>query len=230
MSDEKSQNDQESQEPEPTMEEILASIRRIIADDDQSNAKAASGEGADANEAPASGEEEEDPGDDVLDLIEKVDDPVDSKDEDGEPSPIEEPQAELEPEAEAQDAASAGEEEVVLEDAGEEAPSDEQPDQPEPDEEPAEAEPASPGDEESIISAAAAAAASGTFAELAKAMDREPETVGNLALGSGNSLEDLVKEMVRPMLKEWLDQNLPALVKHLVRKEIQRMVSRAEDI
>ena len=41
MSDEKSQNDQESQEPEPTMEEILASIRRIIADDDQSNAKAA---------------------------------------------------------------------------------------------------------------------------------------------------------------------------------------------
>ncbi len=230
MSDEKSQNDQESQEPEPTMEEILASIRRIIADDDQSNAKAASGEGADANEAPASGEEEEDSGDDVLDLIEKVDDPVDSKDEDGKPSPVEEPQAELEPEAESEDAASAGEEEVVLEDAGEEAPSDEQPEQPEPDEEPAEAEPASPGDEESIISAAAAAAASGTFAELAKAMDREPETVGNLALGSGNSLDDLVKEMVRPMLKEWLDQNLPALVKHLVRKEIQRMVNRAEDI
>ncbi|MFB3054567.1 MAG: DUF2497 domain-containing protein [Alphaproteobacteria bacterium] len=226
MSDEKPQSDQESQEPEPTMEEILASIRRIIADDDQSNAKVASGEGADAIEAPASGEEEEDSGDDVLDLIEKVDDPVDSKDEEGEPSPVEEPQAELEPEAESEDAASAGEEEPVLEDAGEEAPSDE----PEPDEQPAEAEPASPGDDESIISAAAAAAASGTFAELAKAMDREPETVGNMALGSGNSLEDLVKEMVRPMLKEWLDRNLPALVKHLVRKEIQRMVSRAEDI
>ncbi|MEE8563735.1 MAG: DUF2497 domain-containing protein [Alphaproteobacteria bacterium] len=225
MSDEKPQSDQESQEPEPTMEEILASIRRIIADDDQSNAKVASGEGADAIEAPASGEEEEDSGDDVLDLIEKVDDPVDSKDEEGEPSPVEEPQAELEPEAESEDAASAGEEEAVLEDAGEEAPSDE----PEPDEQPAAAEPASPGNDESIISAAAAAA-SGTFAQLAKAMDREPETVGNMALGSGHTLEDLVKEMVRPMLKEWLDQNLPALVKHLVRKEIQRMVSRAEDI
>ena len=61
-------------------------------------------------------------------------------------------------------------------------------------------------------------------------MDHAGIATQMLYLGSGNSLEDLVKEMVRPMLKEWLDQNLPALVKHLVRKEIQRMVNRAEDI
>ncbi len=80
-----------------------------------------------------------------------------------------------------------------------------------------------------LVSAVTAASATATFGELAKALDREPQTTGNIALGSGNTLEDLVKEMARPMLKDWLDQNLPTLVEHLVRKEIQRMVSRADD-
>ena len=30
--------------------------------------------------------------------------------------------------------------------------------------------------------------------------------------GSGKTVEDLVKEMLRPMLKEWLDRNLPPMV------------------
>lgn len=37
------------------------------------------------------------------------------------------------------------------------------------------------------------------------------------------TLEDLVKEMLRPMLKDWLDDNLPVLVEKLVREEIERV-------
>ena len=37
------------------------------------------------------------------------------------------------------------------------------------------------------------------------------------------SAEDLVKEMLRPMLKAWLDDNLPTLVERLVRAEIERV-------
>ena len=37
------------------------------------------------------------------------------------------------------------------------------------------------------------------------------------------TLEDLVKEMLRPLLKSWLDDNLPQLVERLVREEIERV-------
>ena len=37
------------------------------------------------------------------------------------------------------------------------------------------------------------------------------------------TLEDLVQEMLRPLLKSWLDGNLPRLVERLVRAEIERV-------
>ena len=37
------------------------------------------------------------------------------------------------------------------------------------------------------------------------------------------TLDDLVAEMLRPMLKEWLDDNLPPLVERLVKEEIERV-------
>ena len=40
---------------------------------------------------------------------------------------------------------------------------------------------------------------------------------------NGRTLQDLVREMLRPMLKSWLDDNLPTLVERLVRAEIERM-------
>jgi cell pole-organizing protein PopZ len=40
---------------------------------------------------------------------------------------------------------------------------------------------------------------------------------------NARTLEDLVKEMLRPMLKTWLDDNLPGLVERLVRAEIERV-------
>ena len=40
---------------------------------------------------------------------------------------------------------------------------------------------------------------------------------------NARTLEDLVREMLRPMLRSWLDENLPGLVERLVRAEIERV-------
>jgi cell pole-organizing protein PopZ len=42
-------------------------------------------------------------------------------------------------------------------------------------------------------------------------------------LRNARTLEDVVREMLRPMLKTWLDDNLPGLVERLVRAEIERV-------
>jgi hypothetical protein len=50
------------------------------------------------------------------------------------------------------------------------------------------------------------------------------ESLGDMVLPSHErTVEDLVKEILRPMLKEWLDANLPAIVERLVRAEIERV-------
>jgi len=38
----------------------------------------------------------------------------------------------------------------------------------------------------------------------------------------------LIREILRPLLREWLDQNLPYLIERLVKKEIDHMINRAE--
>ena len=43
----------------------------------------------------------------------------------------------------------------------------------------------------------------------------------------GPTIEDIVREEIRPLLKQWLDTNLPDLVERLVRTEIERVVRRA---
>jgi cell pole-organizing protein PopZ len=49
-------------------------------------------------------------------------------------------------------------------------------------------------------------------------------TLANTVLSNNaRTLEDLVKEMLRPMLKGWLDDNLPALVERIVKAEIERV-------
>ena len=40
---------------------------------------------------------------------------------------------------------------------------------------------------------------------------------------NARTLEDLVKEMLRPLLKSWLDDNLPGVVDRIVRAEIERV-------
>ena len=43
----------------------------------------------------------------------------------------------------------------------------------------------------------------------------------------GPTIEDVVRDEIRPILKDWLDVNLPPLVERLVRAEIERVVGRA---
>ncbi len=46
----------------------------------------------------------------------------------------------------------------------------------------------------------------------------------NVALGSNDlTIETMVREMLRPMLKEWLDENLPSIVEKMVEREIERL-------
>ena len=48
-----------------------------------------------------------------------------------------------------------------------------------------------------------------------------------VALGAGNkTIEDLVKELLRPMLKDWIDRSLPPMVEQLVEREIARLTRR----
>lgn len=56
------------------------------------------------------------------------------------------------------------------------------------------------------------------------AVDHAFNSLANTVLGNNaRTLEDLVKEMLRPMLKSWLDDNLPGLVERIVRAEIERV-------
>ena len=58
----------------------------------------------------------------------------------------------------------------------------------------------------------------------AAAVDSAFNTLAATVLGqNARTLEDLVKEMLRPMLKSWLDDNLPSLVERIVRAEIERV-------
>ena len=49
---------------------------------------------------------------------------------------------------------------------------------------------------------------------------------GPIIGSNGKTVEDLVKEMLRPMLKEWLDKNLPQVVERYVEREIVRLTRR----
>jgi cell pole-organizing protein PopZ len=61
-------------------------------------------------------------------------------------------------------------------------------------------------------------------ATTANAVDSAFNSLAHTVLGNNaRTLEDLVKEMLRPMLKSWLDDNLPGLVDRIVRAEIERV-------
>jgi cell pole-organizing protein PopZ len=66
-----------------------------------------------------------------------------------------------------------------------------------------------------LVSDAASDAVVASFAQLASVSTRE---------GGDHSLDDLVRETLRPMLQAWLDENLPPLVERLVKAEIARVV------
>jgi hypothetical protein len=56
------------------------------------------------------------------------------------------------------------------------------------------------------------------------AVDSAFNTLAHTVIGqNARTLEDLVKEMLRPLLKSWLDDNLPGVVDRIVRAEIERV-------
>lgn len=80
-------------------------------------------------------------------------------------------------------------------------------------EEPVAAAPPRDGNERSLLSDNANAAVTRAFGSLAHTVLSQ----------NARTLDDLVKDMLRPMLKSWLDDNLPTIVERLVRAEIERV-------
>jgi cell pole-organizing protein PopZ len=191
----------QAQQSEPSMEEILASIRRIISEDDRPGAKKAE---APKSESAASPSPPPKPSavakpvddDEVLELTEEVAQAP-------EPAPAEEPD----------------QSDVVVE------LKDRVTEEPEPPRLVPKPAPVDPG--EGLLSRSAAAAAAASFAELASQVANQRDSV---PLGIGmRTLEDIVKEVMRPMIKDWLDAHLPSLVERLVAQEIVRVSGRGQD-
>lgn len=188
---------------EPSMEEILASIRRIIADD-AGKADAAPDEPADdkataaAPVAPVSDDAEDE---DVLDLALVAAEPLVKIDLEPLPQSVE-----LDEDIEFR----VVEEPLVAEVAPEPEPVAVAPPPPPP-----------PAPESSapdmLLSPQVDATVALAFQSLAS----------TLVPQNARTLEDIVKDMMRPMLKSWLDEHLPGVVERLVKAEIER-VSRGQ--
>lgn len=81
---------------------------------------------------------------------------------------------------------------------------------------------------ERILSAATSEAAATAFARLG-AMPRERRPGADLPIGEATrTLEDIVRDSLRPLLQGWLDEHLPGIVERLVREAIARVVAEAE--
>jgi uncharacterized protein len=192
--------DAAANQADQSMEEILQSIKRIIAEDDASPAALPA-------DAPAA--------DDVLELTQQVND-------DGivtEPSdqPINGEVAPMALEALLDSLAVSGPpvEETPVEMMPAEAPVV------------APAQPPAPADA-GLVDNATVASAALAMQRLASNISETPHvpTSHGLAFRSGATVEDLVLEALRPMLKEWLDANLSQTVERLVAKEVARISQR----
>lgn len=198
---------------EDSMEDILVSIRDIIAEENNpegpkeemaetmeeameeiKEAEAASSpEEAPAN-PPAEETEEE-----ALELTDVVEEP-ESKEAAEEPAAAEAPKEE--------EATEAAEEKDVLNDIDEAlggATEDSAP-------------------SESLVSEKPAEQSTAAMKEL---VDNIPgPDIESKSFRGGNTVEDLVVETLKPMLSEWLDENLPTIVENIVQKEIKKLVPR----
>jgi cell pole-organizing protein PopZ len=80
------------------------------------------------------------------------------------------------------------------------------------------------GDESPLIADAVRSAMQENIAALA--MLAEPGARPQIVRSGETSLEGLTRELLRPMLAEWLEANLPAMVEKLVQAEIARIVGK----
>jgi hypothetical protein len=75
-----------------------------------------------------------------------------------------------------------------------------------------------------LVSEEALAASTAALAQLAQSVTRTREP----APGASKTVEEVVREAVEPLLKQWLDQHLPRIVERMVREAIDRVVRRVE--
>jgi cell pole-organizing protein PopZ len=85
---------------------------------------------------------------------------------------------------------------------------------------------AAPGPAEELVSAASADAARQSLDALTAAVAPAANTAPAGPSAAGRTMEDVVLDALRPMLKDWLDTNLPPLVEAMVAKEISRITGR----
>lgn len=179
-------------EQEPSIEEILASIRQIISDDDEEEVSAPDEPQDNTPAEPDLVSEPDAPaeaGDDIVELTDKVD---------------EEPEPPAEPESV----------EIDMRDLEEEITEAEPESEPEPIARRVE------DDLESILTGNAENAAYEGFAELARKTAVEH---------GGITLEEIVRTELKPLLRGWLDKNLPSMIERLVQEELERVAKRALD-
>lgn len=263
-----------AEEEEPSIEEILASIRQIISDDDEDGAEGADGEAAPAEEAPAAeaAPQDEAPQDDdpmAAAMEEMAADEVATEESVIVPDATEAPPAEAAPAeqaaaddvfeltevveegeapAEALDQSKDDVDSLLTDmgvDVGEkpdidfddtesvvdEAPAEELEavdpfaDADMPAEEPAMDDFVMPEDvgevEGSDLMGDVTAAATVT------GMAMLAENIALARTKQGVTLEDIVRDMLQPMLREWIDTNLPPLIERLVKEELEKLAEKA---
>ena len=181
-------------EQDPSIEDILQSIRQIISEDDEEGADDAEMDAAPEPEpepepTPEPEPETEDDDEDVLDLTDKVDDGSDADDDLD--AILDEPEDKPQ---------------IAMEDMQDDAPKADMP------------------VDASLLSEHAESAAIAALNKLSANMfvERQDHMLGI-------TLEDIVREMMRPLLKDWLDNNLPKIVEQQVQKEIRSLVNKMQD-
>ncbi|MEE2745956.1 MAG: DUF2497 domain-containing protein [Pseudomonadota bacterium] len=228
------EKDKNEENEEPSMESILGSIRQILSDDEEetvADQPISDSEQEASVETEASNEEAQDtvgeqavqepPAETPAAAPAEPEDAVPAPDNQAASNP---PESEQQSEAEVSGVASEEDSsDIVDSDDAEVAGSDEgfleltqQMIAP------------SPSDVDAgapILSGPTQSASTDPLHELAKALLNRRD----IAIGSRDmTLEGLIREILRPLLKEWLDDNLPYLIERLVKKEIDHMVNRAE--
>jgi cell pole-organizing protein PopZ len=178
----------ETAEQEPTMEEILASIRRIISEDDEPAEEPKAAEPAKPTPAPAPAPAPAPPPKPVL--AEKPKPKPAPPPPPPEPEPVEEEVLELTERVD------------------------------EPVDDISFDEPVSATADDGYVSTPVADAAAMAFGQL----------VGQMLVSSrgteGKTLEDIVRELLKPMLRAWLDANLRQIVEARVAEEVERIAAR----
>ena len=195
---------------EPSMEEILASIRRIIEDSDTTrpaNDVAASEAGQSGFAQRSAARSAEKPSAPVETATESWISSKPARETESDETRNRRIAAELRPSLAAFSAEKPPSQlsEPVEETVSSAAPEPESPAKP------AQTSAASP----SILSEKAGREVAAAFGELSEAV----------ASSRQKDLDDMAERMLRPMLTQWLDTNLPALVERLVREEIQRITT-----